>query len=305
MARSVQITTTKNNILQRKTRFHDDHSFTGSRDADVGQWIRSILNLLLSARRMVFHCMSTTNIFDTVELSSANGQTSISIDTNPISSSLENHQLITRSNRREQFIQTKLLALNSFEFYTKQKKAKTIVCWKKWFETGDQRSPVKPLSSVIDLFKVTKLSLDSGYHCRLDRIRYDRLIDLFKQTPNIHSFTLDPSQLIVSQRLSVDDIYSAFIPYLDRSKLRHGDILVVDLRQVQMLLETFKNLISIRFRLGTDWISFEELSAYVKTLMSRCSTSHDFSSVSIGMDKTLLNWVDSIRIECVMFSMRW
>jgi hypothetical protein len=56
--------------------------------------------------------------------------------------------------------------------------------------------------------------------------------------------------------------------------------------QVEMLLDTFTNLFSIRFRLRSEceFIYPGEIIAYQKTLMRGGSSSHSSSSVSIWMD---------------------
>ena len=114
-------------------------------------------------------------------------------------------------------------------------------------ETSDQRWTSKLFSSVIDFSKVIKLFLCSVYPRRFNRIKSHYLIELLQQTLRIYSLTFDPSGSILLVRQPIEDIHSGIIQCVDRSKLRHLDILVPDISRVEVLLERFLNLYSIRF----------------------------------------------------------
>ena len=152
-------------------------------------------------------------------------------------------------------------------------------------------------SSVIDLSKVKKLIRYLGYPRHIISIRYDQLIDLLQQTPNLHSLTLDPSGSILLVRQPIEDVYSVIIHYVDRSKLRHLDIFVINIHQVQTLLERFINLCAVRFRFQSELISSEEISDYLMTLMPDCSIWQDSYSVSIWMDQRVKTTDTCRRLE--------
>lgn len=76
-------------------------------------------------------------------------------------------------------------------------------------------------------FKMSRQATSVAH--RLDRIRYDRPVDLFKQIPNIHSLVFDPDGSILPVTRTIEDIHSVIIHCVDRCKLRHLDIFVRDI----------------------------------------------------------------------------
>ena len=137
---------------------------------------------------------------------------------------------------------------------------------------------------MIDLSKVTVLSLDWSQFPILHPFSSGCLIDLFQQASNIRSLTVHRVAEIMIRELAENDISSMIIQYVDPSKLRHLDIPFVDIDQFQRLLNRFTNLFSIRFRPIIVGIYLEKISAYVKTLLPGCSISYGSSSVLIWMD---------------------
>ena len=138
---------------------------------------------------------------------------------------------------------------------------------------------------MVDLSKVTTLSLHWHYIRPCNPISSDCLIDLFQQASNIHSLRFDPSADMKTRTADGRDIYSIIIRYVNRSKLRHLEMRIVDIGQVKTLLETFRNLFSVRFLFKDGSITFDETLRYVKTLMPSCLTVYNQLSLSIWMDK--------------------
>lgn len=138
---------------------------------------------------------------------------------------------------------------------------------------------------MVDLSKVTTLSLDSHSIRPCNPISSDCLVDLLQQASNIHALRFDPSADMETRTADGRDIYSIIIRYVKRSKLRHLKMRIVGIDQVKTLLETFRNLLSVRFLLKDGSITFEETLLYMKTLMPGCLTLYNHFSLSIWMDK--------------------
>ena len=139
---------------------------------------------------------------------------------------------------------------------------------------------------MIDLSRVTKLRLRWRFNrTQPNPIRNGCLIDLFKQAPNIHSLTVDPTADQMIRSISGKDIHSTIMRYVHPSKLRYLEIPVLDIDQVQRLLNQFRNLSSIQFLLWIQSVSSRVISNYVETFMPDCSISSDSSSVRVWMSQ--------------------
>ena len=138
---------------------------------------------------------------------------------------------------------------------------------------------------MIDLSKVKKLRISHNAR-QMDPVSYGHLISLFKEAFNIHSLTFDSLDLCVLDIQPTDDICSAIIQYVNLARLQYLEISVTNMDQVQMLLERFKNLFSIKF-IFLPWVDCGKLIAYAKALMPGCSVSQEHFAVSIWMDQRL------------------
>lgn len=138
---------------------------------------------------------------------------------------------------------------------------------------------------VVDLAKVTKLSLYLAISSSLTPLSSGCLVGLLEQTGNIHSLVVYGESMIERDTLCVEEICSTIIRHVDRSKLRHLEIPVSSLNQVQMLFDRFRDLFSIRFfpRIGS--ISSEQIIVFVKALMPACSIVKEDSVVSIWIEE--------------------
>ena len=106
---------------------------------------------------------------------------------------------------------------------------------------------------------------------------------MLHRTPRIHSLTLDQSGSMLLVRQSIEDIYSGIIQCVARSKLRHLDILVPDIYQVEVLLDTFLNLYSIRFCFHGEsiWIDLRVKTTNASQRLERSHLSKDASILSL------------------------
>ena len=106
-------------------------------------------------------------------------------------------------------------------------------------------------------------------------------IDLLKQTPNIHSLTLTGRSLRELNLLCSGDAFSAIFRGVDSSKLTILSIPVDNLNQMQALLETFRNLISVRFPLPETPMTTQEILRCVETVRRGSLIVESHGSVSI------------------------
>ena len=150
--------------------------------------------------------------------------------------------------------------------------------------SSDNGSPVKSFSLVVDLSKVTKLSMYSCYLPSLDRITSDRLIDLLKQTPNLQSLTIDWRSNGKDDPFVVEKVGFRIIGFLDPSKFRHLNIPIFNLGQIKMILDRFANIFSLTLCLSTGSISAAEIFDYFRTSWPDCSMVKDQDSISIWLD---------------------
>ena len=137
--------------------------------------------------------------------------------------------------------------------------------------------------SIVDLSKVTKLILNADGVRRSGDTLCRNCIDLLKRTRNIHSLTLNCELSYERDLSSRSDLHSTMIDHVDRLKLRHLNISVGNLNQVQILLKTFQDLISTRFSFLSESLTVEQIIRHVKTVRRVCSYVNDVSWVSIWL----------------------
>ena len=149
----------------------------------------------------------------------------------------------------------------------------------------DTESPVKSISLLVDLSRVTKLWLDLSFTTNLDRIRFDYLIDLLQQTSNLRSLTFKWKEEFEEDRFFGREICSVIIRHFNRLTLRHLNIPIFNLDQLKMFLDRMTNLLSFKVCLSMQSPTSVEIIDYVnKLLMNECSILEDSGSVSIWMD---------------------
>ena len=130
-------------------------------------------------------------------------------------------------------------------------------------------SSLESFWSVIDLAKVTKLSLDFNWRLLSAVKVWNDTIYLLGQTPNIRSLTVDWIFWPEKDLSDSHDLVSTIIRYVDPSKLRH---LVIPIRHVDeaiILLETFTELISVNFSFS-EQIFVQQLTSHLSTLWYGC-----------------------------------
>jgi hypothetical protein len=132
---------------------------------------------------------------------------------------------------------------------------------------------------------VTKLSLNLCYSTSLDRIRYDRLIDMLKQTSNLQPLTMYSRSAFKEGSLFVQTVCSTIIDRLDQSKLRHLNIPIFHLDQLKVLLKRFTNLFNLTLCVSIESKNYPEIIDYVKTLMNGYSIVNESRSVLICLDE--------------------
>ena len=143
-------------------------------------------------------------------------------------------------------------------------------------------SPLDSCSAFIDLWKVTKLSLDFDWASLRNKTMLNNMIDLFKQTSNIQSLTLDSTLWTDDDLLNYEHVCFAIIDYVDRSKLRHLKIPVRRIYQTRKLLETFTQLTSVTFSFSHQMLSEKILLLFSKSWHG-CRINKDHSSLSIWL----------------------
>ena len=139
--------------------------------------------------------------------------------------------------------------------------------------------------AVLDLSKVTKLKLEVEISTSLTSFNLRCIIDLLKQTSNIQSLTIHGSSFVQRHPSSIEKIHSIIISHVDRSKLRHLEISVCNLNQVQTLFDRFGDLFSIRLLPETESLTSKQIVAFVKGSMPHCLIMEEFPVVFIWIAK--------------------
>ena len=132
---------------------------------------------------------------------------------------------------------------------------------------------------------MTKLSLHLAISTSLTPLNSGCLVDLLEEIANIHSLVVYGESMIERDPLSVEEICSTIIRHVDGPKLRHLEIPVCSLNQLQMLFDRFRDLFSIRFFSRIGSLSSEQIIVFVKALMPACSILKDDSVVSIWINE--------------------
>ena len=110
----------------------------------------------------------------------------------------------------------------------------------------------------------------------------NNMVDLFKQTSNILSLTLDSKIWTDDDLLTYEYLCFAIIDYINPSKLRHLNIPVRRTDQTRKLLETFTQLTSVTFSFSDQMLS-EQILLLLSKLWRGCRISKDHSSLSIWL----------------------
>ena len=155
------------------------------------------------------------------------------------------------------------------------------------FITFNESSSPKSFPPLIDLAQVTKLSLYLDTSTALTPLNSCCVIDLLKQTPNVQSLAVRARSVIERHSSSVEEIRSAIIRHAYESKLRHLEIPVSNLNQVQMLLDQFRHLFSIGLCSTNESLTSEKIIVFVKTLLPYCSILKEDFRVSIWIGERL------------------
>ena len=117
----------------------------------------------------------------------------------------------------------------------------------------------RPFASIVDLSKVTKLSLSFVCSSRPSDIQLDSMIYLLRQTSTLHSLVFSWLERFYADSVFIQTTFVAILSSLNQSTLRHLDIPVDNADQVKMILSGLKHLFSVRFRVLKPSISREIL----------------------------------------------
>jgi hypothetical protein len=147
--------------------------------------------------------------------------------------------------------------------------------------------PRKSLPCVLDLTKVTTLSLDLAVCTVLTPSELSCIIHLFEQTCSLHSLAVIGESFIKRQPSNVEQINSIISRYVNGSKFRQLKVPVCKFHHVQTLLNRFRHLISVQFRFNTDLLTCDELIAFVKASIPDCSILNLACTVSIWIDERI------------------
>ncbi|CAF0798936.1 unnamed protein product [Rotaria sp. Silwood1] len=105
----------------------------------------------------------------------------------------------------------------------------------------------QPLSSLINLSYITQLSLNLNYDLAFDLYTAANLINIFKQTSNIHTFEIYNNLSSINSNTTVEDI-CLLIP----SYIQHLKITVKNVNEMKIVFDRFQYLSSITFRFSFD-----------------------------------------------------
>ena len=137
--------------------------------------------------------------------------------------------------------------------------------------------------SVLDLKKLTKLTLELTMSTSFTPLELNCIIDLLEQASSIHSFSVYGEPFNTRLSSNIEQINSIIIRHVNGSKLRQLQVPVCNVNQIQMLLNRFRNLCSIQLVSYTESLTCDKLIAFVKASMPGCSTLSDSGVASIWL----------------------
>jgi hypothetical protein len=145
----------------------------------------------------------------------------------------------------------------------------------------------KSVATGLDLLSVRKLSLSLSYVCPPDERLLASLNSLLKQTPNIHSLQFSGALADRANPPLVGNVCRAIVRYVDPLKLRHLQVPVSSIDDVQMLVGPFKDLLTIKFDLRGRSVTSGQIVEHLKTLTNEYSIAMYMhgSSLSITMSR--------------------
>ena len=143
--------------------------------------------------------------------------------------------------------------------------------------------PRHTFPSVLDLKKLTKLTLELTMSTSFTPSELNCIIDLLEQASNIHSLSVYGGSFDARQSSNIEQIHSVIIHHVNGSKLRQLQVSVCNVHQVQKLLNRFRNLYRIRFNVDAELLPVAEIIASIKASMPDCSTLTDSDFVSIWL----------------------
>ena len=103
------------------------------------------------------------------------------------------------------------------------------------------------LSKIINLPRLTQLSLNLDPSFASDSYTRTNLINIFKHTSNIHTFEICNNLSLTNSHTIIEDICLLIPPCI-----RHLKITVKNIHDMKILFERFKYLSSITFRFSLD-----------------------------------------------------
>lgn len=125
----------------------------------------------------------------------------------------------------------------------------------------------RPFGSIVDLSKVTKLSLSFVCSSRPSDTQLDSMIYLLQHTSTLHSLVFTWLERFCADSVLIQKTFAAILSSVNQSKLRHLDIPVENADQVKMILSGLKHLFSVRFRVFKPSISRD-----IREQLTKCTT---------------------------------
>lgn len=170
-------------------------------------------------------------------------------------------------------------------------------------------------SSILDLGKAKKLSLYLNISTSVTALNFGCIIDLIKQTDRIQSLAIHRRSFLERDPLSVEEMYSIIIRYVNCSKSRHLEVPVCNLNHTQMFLDCSRGLFSIRFCSMSASLTLEQIIAPMKTSIVGCSiliddpvesiwTGERVALSSLQPIESLVEWTRHIIVVSCMKTLR-
>ncbi|CAF0963154.1 unnamed protein product [Rotaria sordida] len=143
----------------------------------------------------------------------------------------------------------------------------------------------QPLSSLINLSHITQLSLNLNYDLAFDLHTTTNLINIFKQTSNIHTFEICNNLSSINSNTKIEDICLLIPKYIE-----HLKITVKNVNEMKIVFDRFQYLSSITFRFSFDTLipSSKVIESFLN-IKSDLTYKKDDCSVRVWLNEFMKN----------------
>ena len=125
--------------------------------------------------------------------------------------------------------------------------------------------------------------------CQLNQIDDDWMANFLEKVSIIHSLVFDSANYSRGSSEAICSIHADWINsrFVHRLKLRHLEVDVRGIKDVQLMLNCFRSLLSIKLNLNIGCNDAQQINRYAKTLMPNCSIVHNSEAIWVCMDQQL------------------